>query len=53
MARLFTTLSQALRREEASSAQRVDLHREWDRMLANATSPAERDEINAIFSRSL
>ena len=53
MARLFSTLSHALRRDEATSAHRVDVHREWDRMLANATSPAERDEINAIFSRSL
>lgn len=52
MARLMTTLSHLLHRDEAS-AHRVDIHREWDRMLDSATSPSERAEINAIFSRSL
>ena len=30
-----------------------DIHREWDRQRARAISPAERDEIDAIFARHL
>lgn len=29
------------------------IYREWERTLATASSPSERAEINAIFSRHL
>ena len=29
------------------------IHRDWDRQRASAMSPAEREEIDAIFSRNL
>ncbi len=32
---------------------RRQIHREWDRQRANAMSPSERAEIDAIFSRHL
>ncbi|CAB4857554.1 MAG: hypothetical protein F2793_00190 [Actinobacteria bacterium] len=36
-----------------SVAARRAIHREWDRQRANALTPADRAEIDAIFSRSL
>lgn len=38
---------------DTETAQRRQIHREWDRQRANATSSAEREEIDAIFSRYL
>ena len=34
-------------------ARRRQIHREWDRQRALATSPSERAEIDAIFARNL
>jgi hypothetical protein len=34
-------------------ARRRQIHREWDHQRALATTPAERAEIDAIFSRHL
>ena len=36
---------------EASRSHQI--HREWDRQRDNAVSPADRAEIDAIFSRHL
>ena len=30
---------------------KVDVHREWDRLRAEALTPSHRAEIDAIFSR--
>jgi hypothetical protein len=35
------------------SARSRQIHREWDRQRALATSPSERAEIDAIFARNL
>jgi hypothetical protein len=35
------------------AARRRQIHREWDRQRAQALTPAEREEIDAIFSRNL
>jgi hypothetical protein len=37
--------------DEASRNRQI--HREWDRQRAMALTPAERSEIDAIFSRNL
>lgn len=36
---------------EASRSRQI--HREWDRARAQALTPSEREEIDAIFSRNL
>ena len=38
---------------DQETARRRQIHREWDRQRAQAMSPAEREEIDAIFSRNL
>jgi hypothetical protein len=38
---------------DAVSDARADIYREWDRQRARALSPSDREEIDAIFSRSL
>lgn len=38
---------------DPESARRRQIHREWDRQRSQALSPAEREEIDAIFSRNL
>jgi len=38
---------------DSDRARSREIHREWDRQRARATSPAERDEIDAIFARHL
>ncbi len=38
---------------DQESARSHQIHREWDRQRSNATSAAEREEIDAIFSRNL
>ena len=38
---------------ENDRARRRHIRREWDRQRARAISPAEREEIDAIFSRHL
>ena len=38
---------------DSETARSRQIHREWDRQRANAMSPAEREEIDAIFSRNL
>ena len=38
---------------DSETAQSRQIHREWDRQRSLATSPAEREEIDAIFSRNL
>jgi len=35
------------------SARSRQIHRDWDRQRALATSPSERAEIDAIFARNL
>lgn len=52
LANVFASMfgSQPLDTESARSRQ---IHREWDRQRANAMSDAEREEIDAIFSRNL
>jgi hypothetical protein len=52
IANVFASLfgSPATDPETARSRQ---IHREWDRQRALAMSPAEREEIDAIFSRNL
>ena len=42
--------TETLSNESARSRQ---IHREWDRQRALATSPSERAEIDAIFARNL
>lgn len=38
---------------EALDGERAAIYREWDRQRAQATSPSERSEIDAIFSRQV
>jgi hypothetical protein len=38
---------------DQDSARNRQIHREWDRQRSSATSAAEREEIDAIFSRNL
>ena len=38
---------------DKETARSLQIHREWDRQRANAMSPSEREEIDAIFSRNL
>jgi hypothetical protein len=52
LAKAFTNLFSAQPLDQ-ESAQRKNIHREWDRQRAQASTPAERDEIDAIFSRAL
>lgn len=49
---VFSTLFGA-ERLDPEMARRRAIHRDWDRLRAQATTPAEREEIDAIFSRSL
>ncbi len=51
-ARVFASMfgTSPLDNESARSRQ---IHREWDRQRALALTPAERSEIDAIFSRNL
>ena len=51
-AKVFASLfgTESFDKESARSRQ---IHREWDRQRAQALSPAEREEIDAIFSRNL
>ena len=48
IASLFGT--ESFDQETARSRQ---IHREWDRQRAQALTPSEREEIDAIFSRNL
>lgn len=52
IANVFASLfgSQPLDHE---AARRRQIHREWDRQRAQAMTPSEREEIDAIFSRNL
>ena len=52
LAKVFTSLFGAESLDQ-ESARRRDIHRDWDRLRAQASTPAEREEIDAIFSRSL
>ena len=38
---------------DPEAARRRQIHDEWDRQRAQALTPAEREEIDAIFSRNL
>lgn len=38
---------------DAETARSRAIHREWDRQRSQALTPAEREEIDAIFSRNL
>lgn len=38
---------------DGDHARTREINREWDRQRARAISPAERDEIDAIFARHL
>jgi len=38
---------------DTEANRRRQIHQEWDRQRANALTPAERSEIDAIFSRHL
>ena len=38
---------------DQETARRRSIQREWDRQRNSATTPAEREEIDAIFSRNL
>ena len=38
---------------DPETARRRQIHREWDRQRAQALTPAEREESDAIFSRNL
>jgi hypothetical protein len=38
---------------DPEAARRRQIHEEWDRQRANALSPSEREEIDAIFARNL
>ena len=49
---MFTTKLGRTPRDEEASVRR-QIHREWDRQRAQALSPSERAEIDAIFSRHL
>ncbi len=52
MSQVFASLfgTAALDPEAARARQ---IHRDWDRARAQATSPSEVEEIDAIFSRNL
>jgi len=52
LARVFTSLFGAESTDHESARVR-QLHREWDRMRSQALTPAEREEIDAIFARNL
>ena len=39
--------------QEAPVSRRRAIYREWDRQRANALSPADRAEIDAIFARNI
>ena len=55
MARLRNTIARVLKSTpiDADEARTREIHREWDRQLDLAHGPAERAEINAIFTRAL
>ena len=55
MARLHDSIRRAFASAPIDPAERRarEIHREWDRQLALAYGPADRAEINAIFSRAL
>jgi hypothetical protein len=38
---------------DSEAVRRRAIHRDWDRMRAQALSPTERSEIDAIFARHL
>lgn len=38
---------------DTESSTRMQIYREWDRQRSLATSPSDRAEIDAIFSRHL
>ncbi len=38
---------------DQDAARARQIHREWDRQRSQAMTPAEREEIDAIFSRNL
>jgi hypothetical protein len=52
LAKVFTSLFGAGAPDHESARIR-QMHREWDRMRSQALTPAEREEIDAIFSRNL
>lgn len=52
LAKVFTHLF-GVEPLDQESARRRAIHRDWDRLRAQASTPAEREEIDAIFSRSL
>lgn len=52
LAQVFTSIFGAEHHDQESARTR-QIHREWDRQRAQASSPAEREEIDAIFSRNL
>lgn len=51
-AKAFASLLRPDPIDNHASARR-QIHREWDRQRARATTPSERAEIDAIFSRHL
>ncbi len=51
-ANVFATLFGSHESDPATARSR-QIHREWDRQRALAVTPAEREEIDAIFSRNL
>lgn len=38
---------------DPETARNRQIHREWDRQRARATTPSELEEIDAIFARNL
>jgi hypothetical protein len=50
---MFATLNAALRVEARALSEEGVLRQEWARLLATATSPQERDEINDVFGRAI
>ncbi len=52
LAKVFTSLFGAEPLDQ-ETARRRSIHREWDRQRAQASTSAEREEIDAIFSRNL
>jgi hypothetical protein len=51
-AKVFASMFDRQPHDDNMAARRA-LHREWDRQRANALTPSDRAEIDAIFSRSL
>jgi hypothetical protein len=52
MSTMFATLTALFKTDPRWTTEDDVLHAEWDRLLEEATSSHERDEINDVFGRA-